>query len=201
MRHLLSLIVLLTLSTASFAESPYHTDVERVCENEFALCTSAPCVPDPSNPDGQAICECEVAQGRNFGTSTCDDRRPKTTANGALTVLSTYAFVQAPTHAIIACEAGSLWTDCLDMPCVVDQKNPLRAICTCDIKTEGAFVTYGGACNKNTCHRSLWSAASINALNSGNALLMEFYPELSEPPYKFCPGDEALANRLKNTKQ
>ncbi len=26
-----------------------------ICNNEYVLCTSAPCVPDPSNPDSNAI--------------------------------------------------------------------------------------------------------------------------------------------------
>jgi hypothetical protein len=37
-----------------------------VCKQEYALCTSAPCIPDPRHPDF-AICSCVVEKGDSVG--------------------------------------------------------------------------------------------------------------------------------------
>ena len=66
-----------------------------ICNNEYVLCTSAPCVPDPTDPDSKAICSCEVNKGKNFGMSQCKARTPVTDSNGVTKVLSTYSFAQA----------------------------------------------------------------------------------------------------------
>jgi len=68
-----------------------------ICNNEYVLCTSAPCVPDPSNPDSRAICSCDVNKGLNFGMSQCEARTPVTDSNSVTKALSTYSFAQAPT--------------------------------------------------------------------------------------------------------
>ncbi|MGA8294232.1 MAG: hypothetical protein WB820_17425, partial [Rhodoplanes sp.] len=33
-----------------------------LCQQQFALCTSAPCIPQPGNPN-VAICTCDVEEG------------------------------------------------------------------------------------------------------------------------------------------
>ena len=73
------LIAGLSFNYQSFAENKPDGNV---CDNEYVLCTSAPCIPDPSNPDTKAICACEVNKGLNYGYSECDgahaqDRRER----------------------------------------------------------------------------------------------------------------------------
>lgn len=182
-----SITLFAILAIAAHAESPYATDTPAVCDTQYALCTSAPCVPDPTDRSGAAICECEVVEGANYGTSLCGDRAPRTHANDVTTVLSEYSFAQAPTHPVVSCSGDSPWTDCLDQPCTVDPKNPLRAICKCDIVTGEDFVTYGGSCNTNSCIRSFWSAATPQDFLDGSAALIDKMG-LSDAPYTFCPG-------------
>jgi len=191
LRFLISCLFLVALSNAAAAGSRFQTDTARTCTGAYALCTSAPCVPDPREPNKKAICECETAEGMNYGTSTCEDREPGRHDN-ELTLLSQYSFVQAPTHPVVSCSGGSPWTDCLDMPCTIDPANPLRAICTCDIVTDGSdFVTYGGSCNTNSCIRSLWSAASPQDFLNGSKQLIADMNLTDEPvPYSYCPGQD-----------
>ncbi|MEX0999524.1 MAG: hypothetical protein WD000_06155 [Thermodesulfobacteriota bacterium] len=125
-----------------------------ICKNEYVLCTSAPCVPDPSKPDSNAICSCDVNKGLNFGLSQCDSRTPVTDSNGVTKVVSTFSFAQAPTKPVLSCPEGKPWTDCLDQPCIVDPLNPLKAICTCKIVRDKPFDTFGGDCVSLTCDKA-----------------------------------------------
>jgi len=158
-----------------------------ICDNEYALCTSAPCVPDPSNPDSKAICSCEVNKGKNFGMSKCEARTPVTDSNGVTKAVSTYSFAQASTKPVLSCPVGKPWTNCLDQPCIIDQMNPLKAICTCEIERYQPFLTYGGDCNVLTCDNAYWSAATSEAFNQGSLELIKTMG-LKEIPAEYCPG-------------
>src|SRR5262245_58920118 len=57
------------------------------CQQQFALCTSAPCIPEPGNPK-VAICTCDVEDGPNLATVPCDTVKPSTDANGVRSVYS-----------------------------------------------------------------------------------------------------------------
>ena len=57
-----------------------HT-VGIICDQRYALCTSAPCIPDPQNPE-KAICSCEVYEGKSFGQADCKKRKPHTDKHG-----------------------------------------------------------------------------------------------------------------------
>jgi len=158
-----------------------------ICDNEYALCTSAPCIPDPSNPDSKAICSCEVNKGKNFGMSSCESRTPVTDSNGVTKTLSTYSFAQAASKPVLSCAAGKPWTNCLDQPCIVDQMNPHKAICTCEILRDQPFLTYGGDCNVLTCDTAYWSAATSEAFLQGSQELIKTMG-LKEMPAEYCPG-------------
>lgn len=168
------------------AASAISTDTPVICNNTFALCTSAPCIPDPNDPEGTAICSCEVTKGANYGTSICGDRHLVKNRTGADQLVSTYALTQSPSKPVMSCESGALWTDCLDYPCVVDPQNPLKAICSCAIKTTGEFVTYGGDCNTRTCKDAYWSAAAPADFQSGTIALVQALGITSDP-VTFCP--------------
>ena len=180
---------------AAVAQDPYLSPEDRSCVSGFALCTSAPCIPDPGDPTNTAICTCEVTNGPNYAAQTaCEDRDPATIdvdGKPVTLTVSTYSFVQAATKPVMTCADGALWTDCLDAPCTVDPKDPLRAICACDIVTSGDFVTYGGSCNTNTCANAVWSAATVKAFQEGSANLRAFM-QLAAVPAQYCPG-QAIA--------
>ena len=192
MKKNLFLYIIIFISALSFsyeiwAQSKSSNKSGKVCENEYVLCTSAPCIPDPSNPDKKAICNCEVNKGKNFGMSDCEARKPSTDSNGVTKALSTYSFAQAPTKPMLTCPKGKPWTDCLDQPCIVDQRNPLEAICTCKIVRNQSFVTYGGDCNTITCDNAYWSAATLKSFLEGSSILAEAMG-LGTVPAEFCPG-------------
>ena len=158
-----------------------------ICEGEYVLCTSAPCVPDPTNSDTKAICECDVNIGKNFGFSKCEDRAAEKSKDGAVRLKSTYSFAQALTNPVIICPSGKPWTNCLDRPCTVKPLDPLHAICYCDIERTSRFVTYGADCNGLTCDSGFWSGATIEQfIDASNQLTKAFGME--ENPTAFCPG-------------
>jgi len=158
-----------------------------ICNNEYVLCTSAPCVPDPSNPDSKAICSCEVNKGLNFGLSQCEARTPVIDSNGVTKVLSTYSFAQAPTKPVLHCLEGKPWTNCLDQPCIVDQMNPIKAICTCKIVRDQPFETFGGDCNSLTCDTGYWSGATLGSYVGASKELMKAF-DLEDEPARYCAG-------------
>ncbi|GAA5442809.1 hypothetical protein Misp06_00984 [Microbulbifer sp. NBRC 101763] len=158
-----------------------------ICSNEYVLCTSAPCIPDPRNPDSNAICRCDVNKGLNFGLSECKTRIPATNSNGVKKALSTFSFAQAPTKPVLSCPEGKPWTDCLDQPCIVDPMNPLKAICTCKIVRDKPFVTFGGDCVSLTCDTGYWSGATAESYLEASRQLMKAV-DLDEMPAKYCVG-------------
>jgi len=168
-------------------DSAIRSDSGIICNNEYVLCTSAPCVPDPSNPDSNAICSCDVNQGLNFGMSQCDSRTPVTDSNGVTKAVSTFSFAQAPTKPVLSCPEGKPWTDCLDQPCIVDPLNPLKAICTCKIVRDKPFVTFGGNCVSLTCDTGYWSGATLGSYVGASKELMKAFG-LDEQPARYCAG-------------
>jgi len=98
MRILLLLAMVITataFSDIALAETD-NNNAGVICENKYVLCTSAPCIPDPSNPDTKAICSCDVNEGKNFGMSECQTRTPVTDSNGVTRAVSNYSFNQTP---------------------------------------------------------------------------------------------------------
>ncbi|MBL8585570.1 MAG: hypothetical protein JNM23_02445, partial [Bradyrhizobiaceae bacterium] len=131
-----SLRVLLVAVAAVLGPVAAHAE-NYLCKGQFALCTSAPCIPQPGNPT-VAICTCDVEEGPNLATVACDTLKPSTDADGVRTIYSTYSpkqFEQG--KRVLKCPAGTPWTWCLNSPCTVDPANPEKAICACDIKRTG----------------------------------------------------------------
>jgi hypothetical protein len=186
----ITLLIIIASGLSSYnalSDSEKSSNTGIICENTYVLCTSAPCIPDPSNPDTKAICTCDVNNGKNFGTSECSERIPQTDAKGVTRALSTYSFNQSPTNPALACPGGKPWTNCLDMPCIVDPMNPLNAICTCEIEREQAFITFGGKCNTLTCDTAYWSGATVDSFNTANKELMKA-SGIIDNPAQYCPG-------------
>jgi len=194
MRNFLVITLIITFSVSLFtlaalADTDKSGSPGIICENTYVLCTSAPCIPDPSDPDTKAICTCDVNNGKNFGTSECSERAPVTDANGVTRVLSTYSFNQSPTNPVLYCPKGNPWTFCLDQPCIVDPMNPLKAICTCKIDRTQPFITFGGECNTQTCATAYWSGATVSDFDGASQELMKAFG-LKDNPAQYCPGQD-----------
>jgi len=185
--YIMILITGFSFSFETLAEAEKNSNTGIICDNQYVLCTSAPCIPDPSNPDSKAICSCDVNNGKNFGMSECDARTPVTDSNGVTKAVSNYSFNQAPIKPALLCPAGKPWTSCLDKPCIIDPMNPLKAICTCDIEREESFVTFGGQCNTLTCDNAYWSAATADEITGANTVLMKAFG-VKDNPVQYCPG-------------
>lgn len=155
-----------------------------LCKHKYALCTSAPCIPDPSDPS-KAICWCDVEQGDSMSTVPCNTLEPSTDAHGVTTIFSTFSLKQfAEGKKGMKCPEGTPWTWCLNKRCTVDPGDPRKAICTCDVMRTGEWTTLGGNCDTATCITSYWSGASISDAESGNAFLSRILDKKS--PMSWC---------------
>ncbi len=164
----------------------------QVCNQPYALCTSAPCIPDPDDPENQAICRCTVQTGDSLSDAFCADRAEKTvslfyartptktdvpeTEKSFVELTTTLLTSTFSCHEIgtdgfegmLICPPGDPWTDCLGAPCTVDPGDPTQsqAICRCPIVRGEPFLTFGGGCDPETCSTAYWSAATPEAVNS-----------------------------------
>jgi len=179
------LVFILPLFMATPAESQ-GSGSNVICDQAYVLCTSAPCIPAPKDPNNKSICQCVVQVGKSYGHTSCEARKPKTLSDGSKALISTYSFEQAPTMEIMTCPSGRAWSDCLDQPCIVDPVNTKRAICNCDIVRQGKYVTYGGSCDKGSCGLVYWSGATVTAYEASSKY---FAKKLGLPsvPMNFCP--------------
>ncbi|KTD60922.1 hypothetical protein [Legionella shakespearei] len=130
-----------------------------VCDQRYALCTSARCVPSPENPD-VALCECVTEQGPSVGFTSCEKRKPAYTQYKTLSLVSTFSFAQFATKKSMNCPKGTPWANCVDMPCTVDPQNDKRAFCLCTLNATQPFFTFGGSCNTDSCATGFWSGAT-----------------------------------------
>lgn len=188
MNRILVLVALLTLGAyGAAAETGSSGEEGIICEGLYALCTSAPCIPDPENRESKALCSCEVNKGINYGHTSCDQRTPAKDDYGITTLISTYSFAQGPSRPILICPEGKPWTDCLDRPCTVNPMNPLSAMCKCDIIRDKEFVTYGGECNTLSCDTGFWSGATVGSyIEASNQLSKKM--GIGDFPVTYCPG-------------
>jgi hypothetical protein len=129
-----------------------------ICEQSYALCTSAACIPDPKNPD-KSICDCVVQQGKSAGFTVCKNRKPYIDKHQATHLISTFSFEQLTAKKSLTCPKGMPWSNCVDMPCTIDPQNANRAICLCQLRDTEVFFTFGGNCEKSACTSGFWSGA------------------------------------------
>jgi thiol-disulfide isomerase/thioredoxin len=151
-----------------------HVAGAYVCEQRYALCTNASCVPSKSDPR-IVICDCVVKSGYSIGFSACQRRAPH-----GRTVFSTFSteLVTSSTR-VMTCPASASWANCLDVICEVDPGNPARAKCRCALVKSGPSVTFGGGCDTRTCSSVIWSAAGSNLAGSGQ--LVDAMKRLGQP--------------------
>lgn len=177
--------VIAVLATAFTFEKSSNTNT--LCKHEFALCTSALCVPEPGNPN-KAICFCDVEEGLSMATAPCDSLKPSKDANGIRTVYSTFSPKQFNSgKKAMKCPSDTPWTWCLNKACTVDPSNSSKAICICDIvKDKGEWMTLGGNCDTSTCKTGYWSGATVQESND-SGIYMAKALGLSAPATKWCP--------------
>lgn len=141
------------------------------CQQEYALCTSSACVPDPRHPR-YALCPCVVKNDISLGFTSCDKREPKINKYKIKRIRSTFSFAQFDKKKGMLCAEGSPWTDCLDAPCTVNPRTPSQATCSCKIHHKKSFFTLGGECNNSSCATGYWSGATqANSTLLKNVLL------------------------------
>jgi len=170
---------------AAFGHAESAQAENYLCQQQFALCTSAPCIPEPGNPT-VAICSCDVEDGPSLASVACDTVKPSTDANGIRTVYSQFALKQwQQGKKTLKCPSGTPWTWCLDKRCTVDPANPKKAICACDVVRTGEWITAGGNCNRATCNTAYWSAAPLDAFSDGTDFLLKSL-KLKKSPVTWC---------------
>jgi hypothetical protein len=156
-----------------------------VCNQPYAICTTATCIPAPGIK-GKAICFCNVAQGNSLGSAACAKRKPSMDNYGQQHLTSSYSFANMEVTRAMTCDKGKGWTFCLDKPCLVDPRNANQAVCTCDIFHSTPYITMGGECNKASCSNTLFSGATLEQVKNGTAILMKATGQTTSP-VKFCP--------------
>ena len=170
---------------AAFGHAESAQAENYLCQQQFALCTSAPCIPEPGNPT-VAICSCDVEDSPSLASVACDTVKPSTDANGIRTVYSQFALKQwQQGKKTLKCPSGTPWTWCLDKRCTVDPANPKKAICACDVVRTGEWITAGGNCNRATCNTAYWSAAPLDAFSDGTDFLLKSL-KLKKSPVTWC---------------
>jgi hypothetical protein len=133
----------------------FEVDGAWLCNQTFALCTTAPCVPSPSDPN-ISVCDCVVVNGYSIGFKTCTDR-----AQSGNNVRSAFSTVNVNTNfGVLSCPSGVPWANCLDVECEIEPTNPALAKCRCLTVKTGESLTFGGGCDTATCTSTIWSAAT-----------------------------------------
>lgn len=157
----------------------------KLCQHQFALCTSARCVPLPEDPD-KAICSCDVEEGPSMASVACYKLKPSTDEYGIRTLYSTFSFKQFHEgKKILKCPQGTPWTWCLNKRCTVDPSNSKKAICVCDVMRSEQWITLGGNCDTSTCQTGYWSGANLADFQEGNIFLNKALG-LTKSPVKWC---------------
>ncbi|WP_066913686.1 thioredoxin family protein [Mycobacterium interjectum] len=133
----------------------FEVDGAWLCNQTFALCTTAPCVPSKTDP-GISVCDCVVVNGYSVGFRDCSDR-----AQSGNKVRSAFSTVNVNANfGVLTCPSGVPWANCLDVECEIDPTNPAVAKCQCLTVTTGESRTFAGGCETATCTSTIWSAAT-----------------------------------------
>jgi peroxiredoxin len=141
-------------ATTSGRPAALHIGDQYICRQTYALCTNAPCVPSPHDPN-IVMCDCVVKPGYSIGFTPCPKRAPhgKTLYSEFSTELATSGI-----HAM-TCPAHVPWANCVDSICELDPTDPDKARCQCALVKTGPSFTFGGDCNTKTCGTTVWSGA------------------------------------------
>jgi hypothetical protein len=168
------------------------SDKDTFCEGTYALCIKAFCPGDAAKAAqaGHVDCICDVVKGWSMGPGTCASREP-VQKDGHTHVISTYSNLYNDTHKTLFCQSqDTVWAWCYGAPCVVDPKDPTKAVCNCPVEKSPA-KTLGGDCKQDAC-KSVWSAATPAADLFANKHFYDYmqknHPKVPvNPPAPACP--------------
>lgn len=184
----LSFVVpLLAVAAVVACTSERSNNANQLCHHQFALCTSAICVPESGDPS-KAVCYCDVKEGPSLATVPCNTIAPSTDAHGIRTVYSTFSLDQfLEGKKGMKCPSDTPWTWCLNKRCTVDPSDHRKAICTCDVKRNvGEWMTLGGDCDTSTCKTGYWSGAAMSDFDDGVVFLRKAL-HIEKSPVRWCP--------------
>jgi hypothetical protein len=180
------LIAAAAVFTIAFGNEQAAKSNMQVCKHQYALCTSALCIPQPGDPT-KAICFCAVEEGPSMASVPCNTIQPSTDANGIRTVYSALSLEQFKQgKKVLTCSSGTPWTWCLNKRCTVDPSDPKKAICVCDVLRTGESITLGGNCDTGTCTTGYWSGATLKDFNEATSFMVKAL-SLNQSPVKWCP--------------
>jgi hypothetical protein len=141
------------------APNELEIDGAWLCNQTFALCTTAPCELSADDPT-IANCHCIVANAPAIGFKSCAER-----AQSGVNLASNFSTVNVNSEfAVMSCPEDAPWANCLDVPCEIDPLNPAVATCQCQMVETGPSLTFGGGCDTATCTSTIWSAAPTTYL-------------------------------------
>jgi hypothetical protein len=186
----LLLIAAAAVFTIAFGNEQAAKSNMQLCKHQYALCTSALCIPQPDDPT-KAICFCAVEEGASMASVPCNTIQPSTDANGIRTVYSAFSLEQFKQgKKVLTCASGTPWTWCLNKRCTVDPSDSKKAICVCDVLRTGEWITLGGNCDTATCTTGYWSGATLKDFNEATSFMVKAL-SLGQSPVKWC---QAVAN-------
>ena len=180
------LIAAAAVFTIAFGNEQAAKSNMQLCKHQYALCTSALCIPQPGDPT-KAICFCAVEEGASMASVPCNTIQPSTDANGIRTVYSAFSLEQFKQgKKVLTCASGTPWTWCLNKRCTVDPSDSKKAICVCDVLRTGEWITLGGNCDTATCTTGYWSGATVKDFNEATSFMVKAL-NLDQSPVKWCP--------------
>jgi hypothetical protein len=181
------LVAAVAVFTLAFGDEQAAKSSMQLCKHQYALCTSALCIPQPGDPT-KAICFCDVEEGASMSSAPCNTIQPSTDANGIRTVYSAFSLEQFKQgKKVLRCSSGTPWTWCLNKRCTVDPSDPKKAICVCDVLRTGEWITLGGKCDTGTCTTGYWSGATVKDFDEATSFMLKALG-LDQSPVKWCPG-------------
>jgi hypothetical protein len=181
------LIAAAAVFTIAFGNEQAANSNMQLCKHQYALCTSALCIPQPGDPT-KAICFCAVEEGASMASVPCNTIEPSTDANGIRTVYSAFSLEQFKQgKKVLTCASGTPWTWCLNKRCTVDPSDRRKAICVCDVLRTGEWITLGGNCDTATCTTGYWSGATVKDFDEATSFMVKAL-NLDHSPVKWCPG-------------
>lgn len=183
----LLLVAAIAVFTLAFGSEQAAKSNMQLCKHQYALCTSALCIPQPSDPT-KAICFCTVEEGASMSSVPCNTNQPGTDANGIRTVYSAFSLEQFKEgKKVLQCPNGTPWTWCLNKRCTVDPSDSKKAICVCDVLRTQEWITLGGKCDTGTCSTGYWSGATVKDFNEATSFMVKSL-NLEHSPVEWCQG-------------
>jgi hypothetical protein len=168
------------------AKDGFEVDGGWICNQPFALCTTASCQPSTTDPN-ISVCQCVMQNGYSVGLKSCTERAQK--GNSVRSAFSTTNV--NPSFGVLTCPSGVPWANCVDVECEIDPTNPAMAVCQCVTVRTGQSFTFGGNCDAANCTSVIWSGAS--AESSLNASYLKGMKQVNQPVVfpKTCPSSDS----------